>query len=80
MILHLGNSKDSNNKTFKINEFNKFAGYKTNIQKYVAFIRTNNELSKRKIRSSHLAQWLTNPTRNHEVEGSILGLKDLALP
>ena len=31
-----------------------------------------------------LAQWLTNPTRNHEVEGLITGLaqwvKDLVLP
>ena len=36
------------------------------------------------IRVPVMAQWLMNPTRNHEVEGSIPGLtqwvKDLAFP
>ena len=42
-----------------INEFGKGAGYKINIQKYVALLYTNNELSEREIKktipfSSHL--------------------------
>ena len=39
---------------------------------------------KKKFSVPVVAQWLTNPTRNHEVSGSIPGLdpwvKDLALP
>ena len=45
-----------------------------------------NVVSKRKIKKGVpvVAQWLTNPTRNHEVAGSVPGLaqwvKDPALP
>ena len=33
-----------------MNEFSKVAGYKINIQKFVAFLYTNNELSEREIK------------------------------
>ena len=37
-----------------VNEFTKVAGYEINIQKLVAFLYTNNELSDREIKKSHL--------------------------
>ena len=50
MILYIENPKDSTKKLLKrINEFGKVAGYKINIQKYVEFLYTNNELSEREI-------------------------------
>ena len=45
-------------------------------------LRTKKSL--KKLGVPEVVQWLTNPTRNHEVEGSIPGLskwvKDLVLP
>ena len=38
MILYIENSKDSTKKLDLINEFGKVAGYKINIQKFVAFL------------------------------------------
>ena len=51
MILYIENSKDVTRKLLKlISDFGKVAGYKINIQKSVAFLYTNNELSEREIK------------------------------
>ena len=43
MILHIENPKDSTQKLLElINKFNEVEGYKINIQKFVAFLYTNN--------------------------------------
>ena len=48
MILYIENPKDSTQKLLEvINKFSKVAGYKINIQKVVAFLYTNNEISER---------------------------------
>ena len=48
MILHIENSKHSTQKLLElINKFSKVAGYKINIQKSVAFLYINNEISER---------------------------------
>ena len=53
MTLYTENPKDSTKKLLElVNEFNKVAGYKINIQKSVAFLYTNNKLSKRKIKET----------------------------
>ena len=48
MIGYVENPNDSTQKTVELtNGFSKVAGYKINIQKSVAFLYTNNELSER---------------------------------
>ena len=51
MILYIENSKDSTRKLLElINEYSTVAGYKTNTQKSLAFLYTNNEKTKRGIK------------------------------
>ena len=56
MILYIKNFKDSTKKLVNLKgEFGKIVGYKVNIQKSVAFLYTNNEISERETRKkSHL--------------------------
>ena len=52
MILYIENPKDATRKLLElINEFSKVVGYKINIQKSVAFLYTNNELSEKEIKT-----------------------------
>ena len=51
IILYIENTKDATRKLLElINEFGKFAGYKINTQKSLAFLYTNNEISQREIK------------------------------
>ena len=53
MILYIENLKDSTKYLLKlINEFSKVAEYKINIQKLVAFLYNNNELSERETKKT----------------------------
>ena len=49
MILYIENPKDAIRKSWELNEFDKIARYKINIQKSPAFLYTNNERSEREI-------------------------------
>ena len=50
MIIYIENPKDFTQKLLElINEFSKIAGKKINIEKLVAFLYTNNEISEREI-------------------------------
>ena len=53
MILYIESLDDSTQKLLElINEFSEVAGYKINIQKLVAFLYTNNEISERKCKKT----------------------------
>ena len=56
MILYIENPKDATRKMLKlINEFGLVAGYKINAQKSLAFLYSNDEILKEKLRKhSHL--------------------------
>ena len=48
MTLYIENPKDSTRKLLElINEYSKVSGYKINTQKFLAFLYTNNEKTKR---------------------------------
>ena len=53
MTLYIENPKDSTPKLLElISEFRNVAGYKINIQKSVAFLYTNNEISERECKKT----------------------------
>jgi len=53
MILYIGSPKDSIKKLLElISEFSKFAGYKINTQRSLAFLYTSNDKSEKGIKES----------------------------
>ena len=52
MDLYIENSRDTAKNHLNWNEFSKLVEYKSNIQKYVAFLNTNYELSEREIKKT----------------------------
>ena len=53
MVLYIENPKDSTAKHLELrNELSKIAVYKISIQKYIVFIRSNNEIAEREIKKT----------------------------
>ena len=50
-----------------IDEFSKVAGYKVNIQKLMAFLYTNNELSERETKKKNLIYYCNNNNKKDKV-------------
>ena len=66
MILYIENHKDSTQKLLElINEFSKVAGYKINIQKSVALLYTNNDISER-VSKKPIHFIITSKTKNNK--------------
>ena len=54
MILYIENPKDSTQNPLElINKFSKVAGYKISIQKLVALLNTNNEISEKECKKKN---------------------------
>ena len=54
MILYTENPKDTTRKLLElINEYSKFAGYKINTEKSLAFLYTSNEKTEREIKETN---------------------------
>ena len=69
MILYIENTKDSIQKLPElINKFSKVAGYKINIQKSVAFLHTNNEISEKELKNTILFKIAT---QKNQIFGNI---------
>ena len=88
MILHIENPKDSTRKLLElINEYSKVAGYKSNTQKSLAFLYTNNEKIEREIketipftiamkRRKHLGIYLPKETKDLYTENYKILIKE----
>lgn len=74
MILYIKYPKDYTKKTVRIKEFSKVTGHKTNTQKSVVFLYTNNKKNKKTIlhtmaskRINYLGINLTKDTGNNKI-------------
>ena len=68
MILYIENHRDSVRKLLElISEFSKVAGYKINMQKSLAFLYTNNEISEREIKESIPFSIATTTTKKENI-------------
>ena len=67
MILYIENPKDTTRKLLELtNDYSKVAGYKSNTQKSVAFLYTNNEKTERgKKKMLNVTHYQRNANQNH---------------
>ena len=68
MVLYINNPKDATRKLLDlINEFGKVVGYRINMQKSIAFLYINNEVSKREIKETILFTIASKKKKNLEI-------------